>query len=185
MHDYDTGLKAKISGCKRLQDLHPDFASFRSYFEHGPGPSQALRDLFYGDAAMAWHNNPWIVSGASGRSVRHTGLHLHYADYRGCVYTRFEPAQDPSTGPGWFIFGRHATEYADEKGVSRLVAVCGWPEAPRRHFVNRNGLGRSGWGTKTQAQSICDILNQGYTCQPRGSVLTLDDCTARPLWGQA
>lgn len=185
MRDYDTGLKAKIKGCKRLQAYYPDFASFQLHLGQATGPSQALKDLFYGSAFMAWHNNPWVGSGASGRTVVHTGLHLHYADYKGRVYARFEPAQDPSTGPGWFIQGRHATEYADEKGVSRLVATCGWPEAPLRRFTNRNALARSGWGTKAQAQAICDILNRGYTCQPRGTVLALDDCTARPLRGQA
>lgn len=181
MRDYDTGLKAKIQGCRRLQAVYPVYGDFKRYFNSGSGPADELKDLFYRSVFLAWHNNPWMLEGASGLSFRHTGLHLHYADYKGRVYTRFEAGQDPSTGPGWFIWGRHATEYADSSGTSRLIAVCGWPESPLRCFKNRNGLARSGWGSKARAQDICGILNQGYTCQPRGAVLTLDDCTTRPM----
>lgn len=82
------------------------------------------------------------------------GMESQITDYKGRSYSRFYPAKDAKTGPGWYVFGRNP-EYGDT-----LIMLCGRPAVAPRHHPHYNGKIRRGWPTKALAQYWADVLNR-------------------------
>ena len=78
---------------------------------------------------------------------------IETVDYKGRVFDRLEARRDPSSGPGWFVFGRNEG-YGD-----MLVKLCARPDRPLRGHAHYNGKVRFGWRTKRDAQAIADRMN--------------------------
>lgn len=79
--------------------------------------------------------------------------------YDGTVFRDFYVRRDPSSGPGWFIFGRDPNKYGvDEQGRGRYIKLCGW-RTVRRH-PHYNVPVRHGWRRK--ADAAVALANLGY-----------------------
>lgn len=154
---------AEIKNAWRLQS---GFSSLNSFEQR-----EGLWDrLGFTDAPSAWANNPWCTrdEGGEGRVVFvASGLDMRYVDYRERFFCEFHVQEGLGNGPGWFIYGRHKTEYRTPESTGGIVMLCGRPNVPRRAHPHYNIKVRRGWDRKADAQFVCDLLNAGYTCQPR------------------
>jgi hypothetical protein len=82
-------------------------------------------------------------------------------NWKRCKFSDFYPVKSPQDGPGWFVFGRNATEYGvtpDGKGA--YVKLCAWQDRPKRKYPGYNVRTVAGWPTKREAQAVADSMNQ-------------------------
>lgn len=84
-------------------------------------------------------------------------LNFSREGYGGSLFSDFYVARDPSSGPGWFIFGRNAAKYGvhtsgPNAGKGCYVMLCGY--RVEKGARNYNGKVRHGWRTKKQAQAV-------------------------------
>lgn len=155
--------------------LHSQFKDFTAFETHPSGLVWAVNWGFY-DCKTAWANNPHLaLSTAYELKLVASGLDMHYVDYRERMFTQFHVEKSASAGPGWYIWGRHNTEYRRADDTGGLVCFCGRPNVPYRRHPHYNIKVRSGWKTKADAQLVCDLLNQGYTVQPRRQATLYED----------
>lgn len=89
------------------------------------------------------------------------GIVVETVNYSGHVFADFHARRDPSTAPGWFVFGRNGEKYGRLRdGDGAYIMLCARPEvAPRRH-PHYNGPVQRGWHRKSEAQAVADHLNE-------------------------
>lgn len=80
---------------------------------------------------------------------------IRTVNYKGDVFNCFYVRQDPSTGPGWYVFGRN------EKYDGRYIMLCARPNVKERRHPYYNKLVRRGWHTKREANAIAKEMNGG------------------------
>lgn len=81
--------------------------------------------------------------------------------YSGHKFSDFYAQQDPTEGPGWYIFGRNSEKYgtnADGKG--NYIKLVARPDVKARRHPYYNVKVRRGWHTKAEAQHVADELNK-------------------------
>ena len=98
------------------------------------------------------------IAAAARRPPAVASLDWEYSrrDYRGRLYSDFYPRRAPSSGPGWFVFGR-SPEYGNT-----LIRLCARPAVEPRAHPHYNVMVRRGWRTRRAAQAAADLLNRRF-----------------------
>lgn len=85
---------------------------------------------------------------------------IQTTNWRGDKFADFYPAKDPSTGPGWYVFGRNCERYGAHKdGKGAYIMLCARPDVAPRNHPHYNIKVRRGWHTRREAQAVADGLN--------------------------
>jgi len=89
------------------------------------------------------------------------GIQVNAKSYSGEAFSDFYARRDPSSGPGWYVFGRDCTKYGTlPDGRGAYVGLCARPAVKPRRHPHYTGLVQRGWRTHREAQAIADWLNR-------------------------